>query len=96
MVFTAVTIVFLPLNFFTSYYGMNLHGIIDTKHDVGYFWSVCGVSAFAVILAVSLYAFKHKLRDGYEVLKKEVELAQEKLRRRRHREHEEAKGAWVV
>jgi Mg2+ and Co2+ transporter CorA len=61
LVFTGVTIVFLPLNFFTSYYGMNVKGLVDTK-DVAYFWKVCGTVAFLIILLVSVYAFRRRIR----------------------------------
>jgi Mg2+ and Co2+ transporter CorA len=60
LVFTGVTIVFLPLNFFTSYYGMNVKGLVDTN-DVANFWKVCGTIAFLIILFVSLYAFRHTI-----------------------------------
>ena len=63
LVFTGVTIVFLPLSFFTSYYGMNLHGIVDTEEGVGYFWKVCGSIGLAIVLLVSLGAFRHRLKQ---------------------------------
>ena len=61
-VFTAVTIVFLPLSFFTSYFGMNLKGIVGTDHTEVYFWKVCGSVSMAIILIVSLLAFRHLIR----------------------------------
>ncbi|KAH0538158.1 hypothetical protein FGG08_005216 [Glutinoglossum americanum] len=62
LVFTGVTIIFLPLSFFTSYYGMNLQGIANTHKDEAFFWKVCGTVAFMVILFVVVYAFRNKLR----------------------------------
>lgn len=62
LVFTGVTIVFLPLSFFTSYYGMNLRGIIDSGLTQGYFWRVCGSIAFAIVMIVALGAFRHRLK----------------------------------
>lgn len=62
MVFTGVTIVFLPLSFFTSYYGMNLTGIVGTKLSERYFWKVCGSVAFLIVLFVSLSAYRHRLK----------------------------------
>jgi Mg2+ and Co2+ transporter CorA len=62
LVFTGVTIVFLPLSFFTSYYGMNLKGIIDTGLTQGYFWRVCGSIAFAIVLVIAFGAFRHRLK----------------------------------
>jgi Mg2+ and Co2+ transporter CorA len=62
MVFTVVTVIFLPLSFFTSYYGMNLHDIVTTAKDQSYFWKVCGTATFAIVLFTALSAFRHQLR----------------------------------
>jgi hypothetical protein len=61
LVFTGVTIVFLPLSFFTSYFGMNLQGIANTSKSETYFWKVCGSIAFLIIFAIVLYAFKESI-----------------------------------
>lgn len=61
-VFTGVTIVFLPLSFFTSYYGMNLAGIVETSKTEIFFWKVCGTAALLIVLIVALGAFRHRLR----------------------------------
>ncbi|KAL8823570.1 MAG: hypothetical protein Q9191_005733, partial [Dirinaria sp. TL-2023a] len=52
IVFTGVTIIFLPLSFFTSYYGMNLTGIANTTLTENYFWKVCGSVALLIVLLV--------------------------------------------
>ncbi|KAG8534270.1 uncharacterized protein KY384_001114 [Bacidia gigantensis] len=62
LVFTGVTTVFLPLSFFTSYFGMNLEGIANTKESQGYFWKVCGTVAFLIVLVITFGAFSHHLR----------------------------------
>lgn len=62
LVFTIVTVIFLPLSFFTSYYGMNLTGIVNTARTEHYFWKVCGSLAFFIVLFTALGAFRHKLR----------------------------------
>ncbi|KAL9102673.1 MAG: hypothetical protein Q9163_002195 [Psora crenata] len=62
LIFTGVTIVFLPLSFFTSYFGMNVRGIANTDKTETYFWKVCGTVAFLIVLLVTLGAFKHNLR----------------------------------
>jgi hypothetical protein len=62
LVFTGVTIVFLPLSFFTGYYGMNLKGIQNTDKDEKWFWRVCGIVAFVIIGGSMMYAFRHRLR----------------------------------
>ena len=60
--FTIVTVIFLPLSFFTSYYGMNLTGIVNTTRTETYFWKVCGSLAFIIVLFTALGAFRHRLR----------------------------------
>ncbi|KAL8887912.1 MAG: hypothetical protein Q9192_006256 [Flavoplaca navasiana] len=63
LIFTGVTIVFLPLSFFTSYYGMNLSTIVDTNKTEGYFWRVCGSIALFIVLVVTLGASRHWLKQ---------------------------------
>ena len=63
LVFTGVTIVFLPLSFFTSYYGMNLTGIATTAKDETWFWKICGSAALVIVLIVTLGAFQHNVRS---------------------------------
>lgn len=58
LLFTGVTIVFLPLSFFTSYFGMNLRGVADTNKGEGYFWGLCGSIAMVMVLVVVGYAFR--------------------------------------
>ncbi len=62
MLFTGVTIVFLPLSFFTSYFGMNLSGIIDTDKDEKYFWETCGSTSFLIAFLLALYAFRNEIQ----------------------------------
>ncbi|CAD6589105.1 MAG: hypothetical protein ASARMPREDX12_003591 [Alectoria sarmentosa] len=62
LVFTTVTVIFLPLSFFTSYYGMNLTGIVNTAKTENYFWKVYGSVAFFIVLLTALGAFRQKLR----------------------------------
>ncbi|KAL8962656.1 MAG: hypothetical protein Q9193_000974 [Seirophora villosa] len=64
--FTGVTIVFLPLSFFTSYYGMNLSTIVDTPRTEGYFWRLCGSIAFFIVVVVTLGALRHHLRNMWK------------------------------
>ena len=59
LIFTGVTIVFLPLSFCASYFGMNLKGIIDTNRSERYFWELCGTVGLLIVLSVSAYAFRH-------------------------------------
>lgn len=69
LVFTGVTIIFLPLSFFTSYFGMNLQGIVDTQKSERYFWKLCGSLGFVLFIGIAFYAFKHRLRMRVETMK---------------------------
>jgi hypothetical protein len=56
LVFTIVTIVFLPLSFISSFFGMNFSDIRDMERTQGLFWIVAGsltvgTVAFAMFLA---------------------------------------------
>lgn len=56
MVFTIVTVIFLPLSFLTSYFGMNFADIRDTTQEQSYFWVFAtsitvGVVAVSIVLA---------------------------------------------
>jgi cytochrome c biogenesis protein CcdA len=62
LIFTTVTIVFLPLSFLTSYFGMNLQGVVDTSHDEPFFWRICGGFATALLGLVFVTAYKKELR----------------------------------
>ena len=61
VVFTVVTIIFLPLSFFTSYFGMNIQGIVDTQKTERYFWTVCGTSTAIIVGLTVLFGFKERL-----------------------------------
>jgi Mg2+ and Co2+ transporter CorA len=56
LVFTIVTIIFLPLSFISSFFGMNFSDIRDMEQTQGLFWTVAmsltaGTVAFSVFLA---------------------------------------------
>ena len=64
MVFTAITIIFLPLSFFTSYFGMNLTNIVNTAHTSTYFWVIAGpVSGIIVIAIFAIMRFLNFVKD---------------------------------
>ncbi len=58
-----MTIVFLPLSFFTSYYGMNLEGISDTAKDENWFWQTFGPISFLLIFATAIFAYRKDLTE---------------------------------
>lgn len=63
-IFTTITIIFLPLSFFTSYFGMNLTDIARTVHTSTYFWKTAGpVSAIIVIAIFVIVKFLQVVKD---------------------------------
>lgn len=61
LVFTVVTIIFLPLSFFTSYFGMNFQGDYNLLSGQGYFWGVCGSITLIIVVFTLVYGFKDRL-----------------------------------
>ncbi|KAL8665085.1 MAG: hypothetical protein Q9202_002485 [Teloschistes flavicans] len=61
LVFTVVTIVFLPLSFFSSYFGMNFEKTSAILKDQGYFWKVCGSATLVIVAFTLIYGFKQRL-----------------------------------
>lgn len=61
LVFTIVTIIFLPLSFFTSYFGMNLPDIAHTGTKQATFWAVCGSVTVAIVSVTVLFGFKTRI-----------------------------------
>lgn len=61
LIFTAVTIIFLPLSFLTSYFGMNLQGVVETHHDQSYFWKICSGFTTALLGVVFISAYKKNI-----------------------------------
>ncbi|KAI9893923.1 MAG: hypothetical protein M1814_005476 [Vezdaea aestivalis] len=67
-IFTAITIIFLPLSFLTSYFGMNFTDIAKTVHTTSYFWMTAGpVAGFTVLVILFVMRFlnvrKHPILD---------------------------------
>jgi len=57
IVFTVVTIFFLPLSFVTGFFGMNLEGIIGTTSSVIHFWVIALPLMFAIVSLCLFAAF---------------------------------------
>ncbi|KAI4203029.1 MAG: hypothetical protein LQ346_001876 [Caloplaca aetnensis] len=58
MVFTIVTVIFLPLSFVSSYFGMNTADIRNTEQGQWIFWAVGASVTFAVAALALLAAFR--------------------------------------
>lgn len=72
--FTGVTIVFLILSFCTSYFGMQLEGIVGTTRTEAYFWYVCGTSTLTILLLFTLYTFRSQLREHFRKRNRRIQL----------------------
>ncbi|OQE20216.1 hypothetical protein PENFLA_c017G00431 [Penicillium flavigenum] len=69
LVFTIVTVVFMPLSFFTSYLGMNTSDIRDMESSQSLFWTISiplTMVIIAVILSVSFQA--ERIRELFDTL----------------------------
>ena len=49
-IFTFITILFLPLSFISSFFGMNLRGIVEVTHDVSLFWKIALPATSGIVL----------------------------------------------
>ncbi|KAL8784653.1 MAG: hypothetical protein Q9195_008956 [Heterodermia aff. obscurata] len=79
LVFTTVTIVFLPLSFFTSYFGMNIQGIANSDKTQRYFWAVCGTSTALIVGLTVLYGFKERVQTRFFRNRKKARILDESL-----------------
>lgn len=61
LVFTVVTIIFLPLSFFTSYFGMNVQGISTGERTQGEFWAICATITLILVIFTLAYGFKDRI-----------------------------------
>ena len=55
-VFTVVTILFLPPSFVSSFFGMNMHGIMDISWGVKHFWEIAVPLTAGVVVAALIFA----------------------------------------
>ena len=69
--FTVITIIFLPLNFFTSYFAM-IPVLARTGPAFSYtvrdFWALCGPVGVGVLLFSMVLAFRHQIINYFGML----------------------------
>ncbi|KAL8775088.1 MAG: hypothetical protein Q9209_000567 [Squamulea sp. 1 TL-2023] len=58
MVFTIVTVIFLPLSFVSSYFGMNTRDVRNLQHGQWIFWIVGLSVTFSTVVVALLVAFR--------------------------------------
>lgn len=69
LVFTIMTVVFMPLSFVTGYFGMNTEDIRDMGSSQALFWTVSIPFTVVIISAVLLVAFQaDRLREAFDNL----------------------------
>jgi hypothetical protein len=51
-IFTAITTIFVPLSFFTSYFSMDVVSVLESPINSQYFWAVGGSISGGIVLAV--------------------------------------------
>lgn len=66
IVFTVVTIFFLPLSFVTGFFGMNLVGINPSTSTVKHFWVIALPLTFGVVFLCLFAAFSGYIRRWIE------------------------------
>ncbi|KAF9277033.1 hypothetical protein BGZ68_009580 [Mortierella alpina] len=49
-----VSMIFLPITFVAGVYGTNFTDFPELSHNIGYFWTICGVVTLVVVLLFSL------------------------------------------
>lgn len=58
MVLTIVTVVFLPLSFVSSYFGMNTADVREIRQGQWIFWAVGLSVTFSIVVVALLVAFR--------------------------------------
>jgi Mg2+ and Co2+ transporter CorA len=62
IVFTVVTIFFLPLSFVTGFFGMNLGGINPTTSTATHFWVIALPLTFGIVFLCLIAAFSGSIK----------------------------------
>ncbi len=65
-IFTGITIVFLPLSFFTSYFSMDVEAVLGSPYNSQAFWMISGPISGCIIIGVfgvARFASKVKVPD---------------------------------
>jgi Mg2+ and Co2+ transporter CorA len=72
LVFTVVTITFLPLTFVTGFFGMNLVGISGTTNSVKHFWVIAVPVTFGVVVMCLLIAYSGAIKRYFQARKEKM------------------------
>ena len=72
LVFTVVTITFLPLTFVTGFFGMNLAGIGGTTSSVKHFWVIAVPVTFGVVVVCLLIGYSGAIKRYFQTRKEKM------------------------
>ncbi|OCL02047.1 hypothetical protein AOQ84DRAFT_383087 [Glonium stellatum] len=67
LIFTIITVIFLPLSFFTSYFGMNTRDIRQMNATQRLYWTVAAPVSMVVIIIALLFAFRAYVKERFLV-----------------------------
>ncbi|KAF9991131.1 hypothetical protein BGZ75_004615 [Mortierella antarctica] len=57
-----VSMIFLPITFVAGVYGTNFTDFPELSHNIGYFWTICGVVTLVVVILFSLEWIKGQVQ----------------------------------
>jgi Mg2+ and Co2+ transporter CorA len=72
LIFTVVTITFLPATFVTGFFGMNFHHINDTTYTVKHFWIIAGPLTLGVVMISLILANLGRIRRNWVEIRKSL------------------------
>lgn len=72
MIFTIVTVTFLPPSFVSSYFGMNLKGINNTDSGPAHFWEISAPLTFGVVVVCLLSVYLSAIKRKWKLRKEKM------------------------
>ncbi|CAM9012955.1 unnamed protein product [Wickerhamomyces anomalus] len=68
-----VTVIFLPLSFWTGYYGMNFQSFGDLKENVSYYWKIAMPFSVGLLILITWSFIKKSIVDFKRQMKRRVQ-----------------------
>lgn len=68
-----VTVIFLPLSFWTGYYGMNFESFGDLQHNVSYYWKIAVPFSVGLLILITWSFIKKFLSDSKRQIKRKIQ-----------------------
>lgn len=80
-----VTVIFLPLSFWTGYYGMNFTDFADLEHSTSYYWVIAVPFCVGVVILAMFAWIKQSFFRFKNYVKKRVRMHQRKVKKQLRR-----------